>query len=76
MSLFIDSQNRKNHHFFELLDRSIDDNQKLMTADFFGILKEAMTQIDKSKEQYFTRIREAFHKCNNDRQFFFRSKMD
>lgn len=58
------------------MDRSIDDNHRLMTADFFGIVKEAMIKIEESKIGYFTKIREAFHKCNNDRQFFFRTKMD
>ena len=47
-----------------------------MYADFQGIVKEAAVQIEHSKETYMTKIREAFSKCNNDRMFFFRTKID
>ena len=76
LSLFVDGQNRKNHQIYEVLERSIDDNQRLMTAELLGIIKETVNKIEKTKEMYFTKIREAFNKCNNDRQFFFKSKMD
>ena len=48
----------------------------MMYADFLGIVKEATLKIELSKDNYMTKIRAAFDKCNNDRLFFFKSKLD